>query len=62
MVRYCRPDGRTFATSNFHIRLRASEPWGMAVRTVDLLHAISISVERASGPRQTDVQTVEFEL
>jgi hypothetical protein len=29
-VRHCRPDGRTFAASNFHIRLRASGPRGMA--------------------------------
>jgi hypothetical protein len=59
---HCLPDGRTSAASNFHIRLRASGPWGMAIRTVDLLHAISILVERASGPLQTDVRTVEFEL
>jgi hypothetical protein len=34
----------------------------MVVRTVDLLHAISIFVDHASGPWQTDVRTVEFEL
>jgi hypothetical protein len=34
----------------------------MTVWTVDLLHAISISVELVSGPRQTDVRAVEFEL
>jgi hypothetical protein len=50
-VRHCSPDGRMFAASNFHIRLRASGPRGMAVRTVDLQDAISISVVRASGPR-----------
>jgi hypothetical protein len=43
-VRHCRPDGRTCAASNFYIRLRASGPRGMAVRTVDLQHAISITV------------------
>jgi hypothetical protein len=32
------------------LRLHAPGPWGIAVRTVDLLHTISISVERASGP------------
>jgi hypothetical protein len=46
-VRHCRPDGRTSAASNFHIRLRASRPWGMSVRTAELQHAISISVMRA---------------
>jgi hypothetical protein len=34
----------------------------MVVQTVDLLHAIFISVERASGRWQTGVRTVEFEL
>jgi hypothetical protein len=45
-----RPDGRTFAASNFLIRLRASGPWGMSVRTAELQHAISISAMRASEP------------
>jgi hypothetical protein len=49
-VKHCRPDGRTFAATNFLIRLRASEPRGMGVRTADLQHAISISAMRASGP------------
>jgi hypothetical protein len=35
---------------------------GMNVQTVDLLHAISISVGRMSGPLQAGVRTVEFEL
>jgi len=43
-VRHYRPDGCTSAASNFHLRLPASGPRGMAVRTVDLQHAISISV------------------
>jgi hypothetical protein len=47
-VRHYRPDGRTSAASNFLIRLRASRPWGMSVRTAELQHAISISVMRAS--------------
>jgi hypothetical protein len=34
----------------------------MAIRTVDLQHAISISDEGASGPWQTVVWTIEFEL
>jgi hypothetical protein len=49
MVRRNRPDGRMSATSNFHIRLLASGPRGMAIQTVDLQYAISISVVRASG-------------
>jgi hypothetical protein len=49
-VRHCRPDGRTSAVSNFHIRLRASKPWGMSVWTAELQHTISISAMRVSGP------------
>jgi hypothetical protein len=49
-VRHSLPDGRTSATSNFHIRLRASRPREMAVQTVNLRHTISISDECASGP------------
>jgi hypothetical protein len=47
----CRPDVHTSAASNFHIK--ASHVWtkGMVVRTVDLMHAISISDARAFGPR-----------
>jgi hypothetical protein len=45
-----RPCGRTFATSNFLIRLRASGPWGMSVRTAELQHAIFISDVHASEP------------
>jgi hypothetical protein len=60
-VRHCRPDGRTSAASNFHIRLSASRPRGMNVRTAILQDAISISAMRASGPREADVRTVEVE-
>jgi hypothetical protein len=60
-VRHWRPEGRTSATSNFHIRLRASGPRGMNVRTAELQHSISISVMRASGPWRAGVQTVEVE-
>jgi hypothetical protein len=56
-----RSDGCTSAASNFHIRLCTSGPRGMAVRTVNLQHAISISYERASGPWYVGVQTVEVE-
>jgi len=60
-VRQHRPNGRTSAASNFLIRLRASEPWGMSVRTADLQHAISISAMRVSGPWKAGVRTVEVE-
>jgi hypothetical protein len=56
-----RPDGRTSAASNFLIRRRASEPWGMSVQTAILQYAISISTMRASGLREAVVQTVEVE-
>jgi hypothetical protein len=49
------------ATSNFRIRLSASRPRGMIVRTAILQHAISISVMHASGPREADVRTVKVE-
>jgi len=61
-VRHWRPDGCTSAASNFHIRLSASRPRGINVRTAILQHAISISAMRASGPMLTDVRMVEFEL
>jgi hypothetical protein len=48
-VRHCHPDGRTSTASNFLTKASRVRTRGMAVRTVDLLHAISISVERASG-------------
>jgi len=61
-VRHCRPDSHTSTASNF--LTKASRVWtrGMGVQTVDLLHVISISVERVSRPWQTGTRTVEFEL
>jgi hypothetical protein len=56
-----RPNGLTSAASNFLIRLRASGPWGMSVRTAILQHAISIFAMRASGPCAAVVRTVEVE-
>jgi hypothetical protein len=46
----CRLDSLTSAVSNFHIK--ASRVWTrrMVFRTVDLMHAISISNARAFGP------------
>jgi hypothetical protein len=56
-----RPDGRTSAASNFHIRLHTSGPWGRSVRTAKLQHAIFIYDVRASRPRGANVLTVEVE-
>jgi hypothetical protein len=50
MVKHCRPDGRTSAASNFLTKASRVRTLGMTVRKVDLLHVISISVVRASGP------------
>jgi hypothetical protein len=60
-VRHRRPDSRTSAASNFHIRLRASGPRGMNVRTAILQHAISISAMCESGSWEVDVRMVEVE-
>jgi hypothetical protein len=46
----CRPDCRTFAARNFHINALRVRTKGMILRTVDLMHAISIYVARSSGP------------
>jgi hypothetical protein len=61
MVRDWRLDGRMSTASNFHIRLRASVPREMYVRTAELQHAISISVMRASRPWRAGVRMVEVE-
>jgi hypothetical protein len=60
-VRHCCPDGRTSAACNFHIRLRASGPWGMSVQTAELQHAISIYAMRAFEPWGAGIRTVEVE-
>jgi len=60
-VRHCRPDGRTSAASNFHIRLSYVRTMGMSVRTANLQHTISIYTMRASRPWKAGVQTVEVE-
>jgi hypothetical protein len=35
-IRHSLPDGRTSSAIRFHIRLRASGPWGMSIRTAEL--------------------------
>jgi hypothetical protein len=42
--------------------MRASEPREADVRMVEVESTISLTDERASGPRLTDVWTVTFEL
>jgi len=57
----CRPDGRTLATRNFHIK--ASRVWtiGMVVWIVDLTHAIFIWVARTSGTWRLASRRLDFE-
>jgi hypothetical protein len=50
MVVPSRPDSRTFAASNFHTKASRVQTEGMVIRTVYLMHAISISDVRASEP------------
>jgi len=46
----CRPDGRTLTASNFNIEASGVRTRRMVVRTVDLMHEISIFDTRASRP------------
>jgi hypothetical protein len=46
----CRPDGHMFAASNFHIKASHVRTGRMVVRTVALMHAISLFDTRVSGP------------
>jgi hypothetical protein len=57
----CHPDGRTSTLSNFHIKSLRIRTKGMVVWTVDLMHAISISDARASGPRGLTSGRLDFE-
>jgi hypothetical protein len=57
----CRPNGRTFTASNFHIKALRVQTRGMAVRTVDLIHTIFISDACASGPRGLTSGHLDFE-
>jgi len=61
MVLPCRPDGLTSATSNFHIKASCVQTNGMVVRTVDLMHGISISDARPSEPRGLMFERLDFE-
>jgi hypothetical protein len=57
----CRPNGRTSTACNFHIKASRIRTKGMVVRTVDLMHAISISNDRASGPWRLVSGRLDFE-
>jgi hypothetical protein len=56
-----RSDDRTSTTSNFHIKTSRVRTKGMVVRTVDLMHAISISDARASEPRGLTTGRMDFQ-
>jgi len=49
-VRNCHPDGRTSTANNFHIKVPSVRTRRMGIRTVNLMHTISISDARASEP------------
>jgi len=57
----CRPDDRTLAARNFHIK--ASRVWTIehVVRMIDLMHTISIYVAWASGPWRLVSGRLDFE-
>jgi hypothetical protein len=57
----CHLDGRTSVASNFHTKASRVRTKGMVVRTVDLMHAISISDARAFGPRGLMSGCLDFE-
>jgi hypothetical protein len=57
----CRTDGCTLAAHNFHTKASRVWPIGMVVRTVDLMHAISIWVARASGTWRLASGRLDFE-
>lgn len=57
----CCPDSRTLAVRNFHIKASCIWTKGMVVRTVDQMHAISISVTRTSGPWRLVSGRLNFE-
>jgi hypothetical protein len=57
----CHPDGRTLAARNFHIKAWRIWTIGSVVRTVDLMHAISIYEARASKPWGLTSRCLDFE-
>jgi len=57
----CRPDGRTLDAHNFHIKASHDRTIGYVVRTVDLMHAISIYVASVSRPWKLASGRLNFE-
>jgi hypothetical protein len=57
----CRPDGRTLAARNFYIKALHVRTIEYVVWTVDLMHAISIYVARASEPLRLASGRFDFE-
>jgi hypothetical protein len=57
----CRPNGRTSAAHNFHIKALLFRTKGIVVRTVDLMHAISISDACESRPWRQAFGHLDFE-
>jgi len=57
----CRPDGRTLAGCNFHIKASRVQTIGSVVRTVDLMNVISIYEARASRPWRIASGRLDFE-
>jgi hypothetical protein len=57
----CHPDGCSSAASNFHTKASRIRTKRIVVRTVDLMHAISISDAHASGPRGLTSERLDFE-
>jgi hypothetical protein len=55
------PDGRTLAGHNFHIKAWGVRTTGYVVRTIDLMHAISIYKARMSGPWRPSSRRLNFE-
>jgi len=56
-----RPNGCTSDASNFHTKASRIRTKGMVIRTVDLMHAISIFDARKSGPRGLTSRRLDFE-
>jgi hypothetical protein len=61
MVLPCHPDSRTLAARNYHIEAWRFRTIGYVVRTVDLMHAISVYEARASEPYRLSSGRLNFE-
>jgi hypothetical protein len=57
----CRPDGRTLAARNFHTKAWRFRTITYAIRTVNLMHTISIYEAHASGLWKLSSERLNFE-